>query len=545
MKRRPGPTRSGARLLLCLGLVVCGACQRSTGGEDSTRAGGADLRPVEVSSLDAFPEPVRQQLQAQQSRLEALAGRRPRDVELLGRAYGRMGQLLLAYELNRAAEPALLNAADLIPGDYRWPYYLGHAYQGLGETERAARYFERAMELGPRYVPARIHLAEADRELGRDADARKLLEEALRIDPQNAVAHVLLGHLAAADDPSSAVQHYEAALRLQPGASVVRYPLARAYEKLGDAERSREALKQRGQAPVRLSDPLMEELAEIRTGTGADVYRGNQLLARHQYREAATVFERALQEDSTNVSANLNLAIAVAQVGETDRAVRALKRVLSLDPSNSRAHYNLGVLALLSDRRGKEEEALEHFRAALAADPGSEAAHLAIADLLWRRRSCGKAVEHYEAYLAVRPGAVQARIKEAICQAQLRDYARARAVLETGRTEPAPAPQLADALVRILAASPDAAVRDGERALALARPLAAAHPRAETLESLAMAYAEVGRFEQATAAQEAAIRAAERQALADGMIDFLKANLRRYQRGEPCRTPWSRAVFES
>ena len=525
-------------------VMACAAC-RQPDRDGSAAAGPSEPRPVELSGLAAFPQAVQEQIRAQDSDARAVAHRRPRDVEALGGAYGRLGVLLLAYDLERAAEPALLNAADLLPGDFRWPYYLGYLYQQLGQTERAVEHFKRAADLEPRYVPARIHLAEAYRELGRDSDARGQLQEALRTDSQNAVAHVLLGHLEATDDPSSAVEHYESALRLQPGASIVRYPLAQAYRRMGEPERSREVLGRRGQTPVRLSDPLVEELSRIRTSAGADVFRGNELLAQHRYREAASSFERALEEDSTNVSANLNLAIAVAQVGETGRAVRVLERVLQLDPSNGRAHYNLGVLTLLSDRPGREEEAEAHFRAAVAADSSSEAAHLALADLLWRRRSCREALPHFEEYLTARPGAVEVRIKEAVCESQLGEYARARALLEAGRTATAQAPQLLDGLVRILAASPEAEVRDGELALRIGRQLAAAHRRAETLESLAMAYAELGRFDEAVRTQEAAIRAAEQQDMKAGLVEYLRDNLRRYEEGKPCRTPWPPTVFDS
>ncbi|MFB3133846.1 MAG: hypothetical protein ACE10K_15110, partial [Rhodothermales bacterium] len=96
---------------------------------------------------------------------------------------------------------------------------------------------------------------------------------------------------------------------------------------------------------------------------------------------------------------------------------------------------------------------------------------------------------------------------------------------------------------RVLSASSDASVRDGPHALKIAERLAATLPRAETLESLAMAYAEVGRFSEASRHQREAIRAAEQQGL-HFWLGHLNDNLLRYEQGKPCRTPWSAVVFQ-
>ncbi len=62
-------------------------------------------------------------------------------------------------------------------------------------------------------------------------------------------------------------------------------------------------------------------------------------------------------------------------------------------------------------------------------------------------------------------------------------------------------------LARLLATSPDEKVRDGRRALALAEPLFQASPVLENAETLAMAYAAAGRYEDAVAWQKSAISA--------------------------------------
>ena len=46
----------------------------------------------------------------------------------------RVHDVAASRESYEAAEPAYLNAQDLIPGDARWPYYLGHLYKSIGQT---------------------------------------------------------------------------------------------------------------------------------------------------------------------------------------------------------------------------------------------------------------------------------------------------------------------------------------------------------------------------------------------------------------------------
>lgn len=550
MSARPSssPRRLG-RAIVGLGASIC-LCSLAAGcGEPSARAAGDDdegtgLRSVVLPDLTGFPDSVRKQLSRQHELLESLGDRPAVDSGALGQAYGAMGQLLLAYDLDHAAEPALENAARLRPDEIRWPYYLAHLYKDAGEPERAVQYFQRVLELQPDYVPGRIHLAGLYRDLGRDTKVRAILEETLRIDPENPTAHFMLGHMAVRESPEKAIEHYESVLRGQPEASVVHNPLAAVYRRLGDLESAREHLARRGQRSVKLSDPLLDELKRVRIGAGARIYQGNKLLEQDRYREAAAFFEEAAALDSTNATAFLNLAVAVAQLREFDRARRALEHVLRLDPDNSQAHYNLGILALYSGEGGRGDRALEHFRAAARSDPGNASARIALANLLWRRRRCREAIPHFSAFLEINPRQGEARIKQAICHAHLGEHAEALKLLESGYEGSPEDPLLQDALVRILAASPDASVRDGARALQLAQRLTGEHRRAEMLESLAMAYAESGRFSEAIEVQREVIRGVERRDLGADMLEYLRGNLRRYEQEEPSRTPWPPMVFD-
>jgi len=100
-------------------------------------------------------------------------------------------------------------------------------------------------------------------------------------------------------------------------------------------------------------------------------------------------------------------------------------------------------------------------------------------------------------------------------------------------------PGIAHALARLLAAAPDDQIRDGERAVRMVGELTKTQPRTPVLiETMAMALAEVGRFEEAVKRQSEAMEAARGAGRTD-MAAQLAANLRLYQGRRPCRMPWT------
>ncbi len=112
-------------------------------------------------------------------------------------------------------------------------------------------------------------------------------------------------------------------------------------------------------------------------------------------------------------------------------------------------------------------------------------------------------------------------------------FAGAKAVLEA-RLGVAPADdRAAQSLARLLAGAPDASLRDGPRALAIAGALLEADNAAPKAETAAMALSEVGRFEEAINIQRTLVQEARRLERG-GEERRLARNLERYERGEAC-----------
>jgi hypothetical protein len=96
----------------------------------------------------------------------------------------------------------------------------------------------------------------------------------------------------------------------------------------------------------------------------------------------------------------------------------------------------------------------------------------------------------------------------------------------------------AHALARLLAASPDDRVRDGRRAVVLVNELRKKRQTIDLGETLAMAMAELGQYEQAAAVQRDVMAAAEQAGVSDVARSIMSENLKLYEHRQPCRTPW-------
>jgi tetratricopeptide (TPR) repeat protein len=156
-------------------------------------------------------------------------------------------------------------------------------------------------------------------------------------------------------------------------------------------------------------------------------------------------------------------------------------------------------------RRGESEEAERLLREALALDPCLGLTRFHLSHVLHRRQR----------------------------------YAEQIAVLEAAPAHCAASPEVDNALAFALATAPDAALRDGRRAVSLAQAVVeesgGKHP--DYLDTLAAAWAEVGDFERAVAEQRRALALVQGRDLPPELVEPLRRHLALFEAGEPLRVP--------
>ena len=511
-------------------------------------AGEPALLPVNLPDLTGMHPSVQQQLRDAYAALQNLppSGRAgggrfsaSRRVER-SEAYGTLGKLLMAARYPDVAERCLRNAQTLAPSDLRWPYYLGHLFITAGALTEAVTPLEKALELRPDDFATLVWLGHIHIELGQPALAVPFLNKARALAPEAAAVWYQLGRASLAkQDYASAVKYLEEALRLNPAAAVIHQPLAMAYRGFGDLDKAQSNLDRiagRGGAgaTVTMPDPLMADLSTSLRSPDVFAELARQASARGQWLEAVTEFRKAIELAPANAVLHVGLAQTLNRMGDARAAMAELERAIAVDPSLAAAHVMKGALL---ERSGRDDRAIAEYTAAATNEPTLREAHFRLADALRRVGRLDSALSSYRRVLELAPDGEEARFGEAMALAQLSRHAEARDRLRDAMMRHPDQPAFAQALARLLAASPDPQVRDGRQALDLVTSLANQHKTTSVAETMAMALAEVGRFEDAVEWQRLAMAVAADAGHSDA-AKRMAANLALYQRHEPCRTPW-------
>lgn len=536
-------TRIALRVLLIAGLAVCAVAGGSALEKDADEKRGLSLDspypglvPVPLPPLQLVDRVTKQRLLAEEGALTALVKTPPVTSERLGQAYGRLGQYYQAQDFFDSAMACYRNAVKLEPRSFLWHYLLGYGAQELGDWPAAAEALEQALQLRPQDHPALFRLGEAYSELERYDLARKHLQQLLELDPNHAAALAKLGETALAQaEYVRAISLLERALEVQPEATRLYYFLALAHRQLGDAEKAAELMDRRGtNQPPAASDPYLDTIASFASGVGTRLYRASTALKQGRDDLAEEEYRRVLKLDPDQPIARFNLGVLAARAGDLDSAERHYRIALNSEPANADAHAGL---ANVFNRTGRTQEALEHLRQAVELNPGHRVARFNLGNTLRRSGKCERALVHFEQLLTQEPAMAAARFASAFCLARMGRYPEARDTVQEGLSMASDDWQLLQALARILAASPDLSVRNGEAALQLAQSAFARSKSLDTAESLAMAYAETGDYARAVALQQqlvdAATKTRDRQ-----LVKRVQANLTRYRNDKPCRVPW-------
>ena len=315
---------------------------------------------------------------------------------------------------------------------------------------------------------------------GRSREAKRFLQAAVRTQPDFAIAYDILAQVAEAlGQDEEAISNYQRAIELAPEKGDTHSKLAELQWKRGNKQ---EALKHL-QASTRYAPdhaPRYVGIAKLLAASG-------------KTEEAIRSLRTAIQKDPQLVEAHAGLGLLLIQTGRVAEGVAAMRRVVELTPNNAEANCQLGIVL---ENTGNTDEALVQFRKTLQIDENYSEAHLRLAVLLERLGDTAAAVSHYQSRLRHVPGDLAAMTH----------------------------------LARILATHPDEQIRDGAQALRLARQAAQATAgrRPDVLSTLAAAYAEVGRFNEAVKQITVAIQLAK-TANQQQLVESLQTQLKKYE----------------
>ncbi len=284
-----------------------------------------------------------------------------------------------------------------------------------------------------------------------------LWERALACTSGNYVAHNDLGYdLAHQGRPAEAIVHYQKALEINPD-------FAEAHNNLGTA-----------------------------------------LLNQGRLEEASEHYHQAFDKDPTFAEAHNNLGILLTKQGRTAEAIEEYRKAIELNPNRTEFYYNLGNLLAT---QGRNAEAIALFQQALAVEPDNAKVRYNLANILTTQGRRDEAIEQYQQTLKQMPDSVHAHYQLGLLLQIQGRYTAAIAQLQKVLELDPYHVMAQNNLAWVFATCPEASLRDGGRAVMLARQAVqlSGSSSPEILDTLAAAYAEAGRFPEAIATAKQAL----------------------------------------
>jgi tetratricopeptide (TPR) repeat protein len=266
------------------------------------------------------------------------------------------------------------------------------------------------------------------------------------------------------------------------------------------------------------------------------------------WRNSETLWTHALAVTTDNDVAHNNLGYLCVDRGELDQGMSHFEAASKIRSGKLNPHYNLGTAFVemnLGDvlaRKGQPDEAMAHFEQAIKLQPDYAEAYYNRGNVLYAKGRIDEAITDFEKTLQIQPDDADAHT--GLGNALLRKGALKEAIAHYNEAIGlAPQdPHSRSNLAWVLATSSDASIRDGAKAVELAKHAVSLSGGREPLflRTLAAAYAETGRFSDAIAVVQQAVAIARMQgktALAalleeDGLLYRGQVPLRRTSPGD-------------
>jgi len=241
---------------------------------------------------------------------------------------------------------------------------------------------------------------------GKQDDAVAKYEEALRLDPELALAYVNIGRVSQAKgDKAGAVEQFEKAIAVDP-------LFADAYTEWG--------LQLAEDNQIAKAIEMYHKAIEVNSNY-AIAYNnlGYALETQGKRAEAIENYRIAVDKDPFYETAYLNWGHVLLSQRQYDAAIEKYKKAAELPYPSSHGYYSWGSVLFWQN---KIDDAIEKFQKAIELDPKNELAYKSWAAALRRKKNYGGAIEVYQKAFNEVPDYLDAINDWAELLIQRRDY---------------------------------------------------------------------------------------------------------------------------
>ena len=305
------------------------------------------------------------------------------------------GSSIEVGRLARAAEDALrrgnpsaaadyaARAVQAAPQDNKLWFLLGYTSRLAGRYQTSVEAYQHGLQTAPGNADGLSGLAQTYERMGRTDDAKRLLLQVIRANPNRINDLLIAGELyLRTGDTQEGINLLQRAESQQPNAHA-ELMLAVAYLKLKQPDRAKEMLDQakkhapgnveifqaaanyyREEHDYKSAITTLMSAPHMTPAVLADLGYTYELDGDKE--KAAEAYTRAANESPKEIGYQLSAAQAQLRVGNLDQARTYLNRAAAIDPNHYRLH---AIRAALAKEENRQTDAIAEYQAAIAALP--------------------------------------------------------------------------------------------------------------------------------------------------------------------------------
>jgi tetratricopeptide (TPR) repeat protein len=248
------------------------------------------------------------------------------------------------------------------------------------------------------------------------------------------------------------------------------------------------------------------------------------------YHDPETLWRETLARNPDSILAHNDLGIIRFMQGRLDEAAAESEAALRINPNLAEAHGNLANVLM---RQGRTGDAIAEFRLAAQLDPTLPQTHFDLGNALYGAGRTDEAMAQFRIAVRMDPVYADAYYNLGVVEYSKGDAGEAAANISKAVDLDPGSPVMEAKLAWILAAAPQPAVRDGERALQLATRICQAGGAGDPLilRTMAAAYAQTGQYPLAVETAQKALQMADSQGIAE-LSEALRREIKLYEAGK-------------
>ena len=282
-----------------------------------------------------------------------------------------------------AAADYAARAVQAAPQDNKLWFLLGYTSRLAGRYQTSVEAYQHGLQTAPGNADGLSGLAQTYERMGRTDDAKRLLLQVIRANPNRINDLLIAGELyLRTGDTQEGINLLQRAESQQPNAHA-ELMLAVAYLKLKQPDRAKEMLDQakkhapgnveifqaaanyyREEHDYKSAITTLMSAPHMTPAVLADLGYTYELDGDKE--KAAEAYTRAANESPKEIGYQLSAAQAQLRVGNLDQARTYLNRAAAIDPNHYRLH---AIRAALAKEENRQTDAIAEYQAAIAALP--------------------------------------------------------------------------------------------------------------------------------------------------------------------------------